>query len=226
MLSLYRNYIPLGHPNRRGYKLTSINAIVFHYTANEERDMGDVQTEEYFSRPFIGSANGQKVFEANGKDSFAYGSAQVIADEDSVSETMPLDEVAWHVGDSRIPDGMGGFMQQPAAHIWLRDNPNYRAIGIEICNNANWGLACENAAQWAINYIQTMKFTINLIASFDPNHGDGVMKQSDVLLLRHYDISGKTCPKPFVDDIEAWHAYATNISDRVTAGGSIQINYL
>jgi N-acetylmuramoyl-L-alanine amidase len=225
MINVYRNYISIGHPNHRGFKRISTNAIVIHYTANEDRSMGDVATEAYFGRKWIKGTDG-KYYEEDGKTLFAYGSAQVIADEDSISETMDLDDVAWHAGDSRVPDGKGEFTPQPAANIWLRSNPNYKSLGIEICDNADWGKACANAADWIVNYIKQNKYVINMSASLDPQHGDGVMKNEDILILRHYDVTMKLCPKPFVDSPSDWKEFVTNINNRVKSDEVVKINYL
>jgi N-acetylmuramoyl-L-alanine amidase CwlA len=229
MVPILQDYIPLGHPNRRGTKLLSVTALVFHYTANEERDMGDTATAEFFKRPWHTGSDGKskewqlvasvdptskKPTTIKQEINFAFGSAQVIADEDSVTETMPLDEVAWGCGDQRFPYTELNKGQQPASRIWFNNQPNERTLNIEICNNADWNKAVKNASDWAVQWMLANKRTVSIEDSLNCQVM-GVMFPGQILCIRHFDVSGKMCPKPFIDDQNAWVSFVNNLAKQV-----------
>ncbi len=55
-----------------------------------------------------------------------YVSVHFFVDENSITQTVPIDEVTYHAGDGK-------------------GNGNYKTISIEICENANIQKAEENA---------------------------------------------------------------------------------
>jgi N-acetylmuramoyl-L-alanine amidase len=147
---------------------------------------------------------------------FRYGSAQVICDEDSCCETMPLDEVAWGCGDRHLPYDNLNKGQQPAARIWFGNNQNQMTLNVEICNNANWEKAVTNAHNWIIDQLQQRKLTINISCSLNPNVA-GILFPGEVLLLTHHAVTGKNCPAPLVADPAEWERIVRDISARTQA---------
>jgi len=99
---------------------------------------------------------------------------------------------------------------------------NYETIGIEICNNdviknstEDWDLAVANAKEWLVEYLNTYGLTIDRAGSLLPQAANESPLAGTVLLLRHYDITGKICPKPFLDDEIAWKNFVEEIAVRV-----------
>jgi len=219
-MTILEQLIPVGHPNRPGTKLDSVRALVFHYTANEDIRATDMATAKYFARKYV--TVGDKVYEADGKTEFGYGSAQVIADMDSVTIAIPVNEAAWAVGDRRVLPWTEQWRgQQHMSRNVFDCKPNYRSISIEICNNdilknstADWDGAVANAVAWAIDYCQKNNLKIDLAGSLNPQNATPPAA-GKILLCRHYDISGKVCPKPFVDDLVAWKATIQKIVNAV-----------
>lgn len=217
-------YIPTGHPNRPGTKLTALKAIVVHYTGNDRPGADAKMNAGYFGRAFkyvkVGGKN--QPYDAEGINPFGYGSAQVIADMNTVVETMPLDEVAWGCGDQRIKpfDGPNkGY--QSAARLIFDCKQNYQTLSVEICNNdaiknsdADWRGAVAKAADWIVAFLREKKLRIDLSQSLDPQNF-GSLKQGEILVIRHYDVIGKICPKPFVDDPAAWKTFVDDLTARV-----------
>lgn len=205
--------ILLPHPNRIGTRLEAVKALVFHYTANDRPTATDEMNARYFGRAY--QKIGNDYYERDGKTPFSYGSAQIICDEDSCTIAIPENEVAWSVGDRRLPwtDRYRG--QQPISKTLFNFRPNYQSISIEICNNASWRRAYLNSARWAVDYIKRNNLSIDLEYSLDPQNENRILQDNHIVLLRHFDISGKVCPKPFVDNMIDWQMFVTMINDSI-----------
>lgn len=229
MVPIVEDYIGLGHPNRPGDLIEELIALTVHYTNNDRPSATDTMNAEYFGRPWHRNSLGKpaewqmvsklvdgKTLTVKQEVPFSYGSAQVVADEDSVTETMPLNEVAFGCGDARIPDGKGGFQQQPASALWFKGRPNFFTLSIEICNNRSWIRACENASDWIVQFLQSNKRTVSVEDSLNCQV-PGLLFPRQILILRHFDITGKLCPKPFVDHPDDWANYVRSIADRVNS---------
>lgn len=206
----YEKLIPIGHPNRPGWKLELLKAIVVHYTGNDDVSMDDAANVRWAGRKYV-NVNGN-IFEADGKTPFAFGSAQVYIDKDSCTLAIPLDEVSWGVGDRRLPYDALNRGQQPIARIVFHNNQNMNTINVEICNNEKWGDAVNNAMQWIIEFIKSKIFIVNESASLDPQRFTGELKKNEILLLRHFDLTGKKCPLEFVDHFDQWKNFVQQIS--------------
>jgi len=206
-------FIPAGHPNRPGTKLEALRAIVIHYTANSNPSATAEMNAKYFGRKWVKDAKNNPM-EADGKTAFAYGSAQVVADENEVVFALPPDETAWACGDSRIKLPNGTMGQQPLAKKVFQNRQNHFITSIEICNNGNWDAAVANAKQWTIDYLREKGVKVDLAKSLDPQN-DQNPELGSVLIVRHFDITGKACPKPFIDDGEAWKNFVTDVATSV-----------
>lgn len=193
--------IPIGHPNRPGVKLERIKAIVIHYTANDKPGATDTANANYFGRKYVMSSEGP--FEADLKTTFRYGSAQIICDQDSITVAIPEDEVAWGCGDRPMPYTSTFKGQQPLARQIFGNRQNYQTVSVEICNNGDWGKAVANASEWVRSYCKRNGMTVDVKGSLAPQDANSVAPGT-VLVVRHYDVTGKMCPRPFVDDHGAW----------------------
>lgn len=209
-MTVNNQLIPLEHLNRPGTKLEALKAIVFHYTENDSPDATDTMNAQYFGRKWTGPR--EKPLEANGRTPFRYGSTQVLADEDSVTIAIPIDEAAWACGDRKAgpwtPELKG---QMPVAARLFANRQNFQSISVEICNNGSWVRAVENAAAWAIMYLRTKGLTVDIAYSLDPQ-SKRVLAAGSIVLLCHFNLTGKVCPKPFVDDPDQWEAFVRRIA--------------
>lgn len=104
-------------------------------------------------------------------------SAHYIVDDKKVVQLIPDMEVAWHVGDkprlSNLP-----YRKQLVPQ---GGNPNDYFIGVEMCVNKDG------------NWIDTLRNTRELLQELFKRYGF----DSDNL-YRHYDITGKDCPKMYL----------------------------
>jgi len=101
-------------------------------------------------------------------------SAHYVVDDKEVVQCLPEDEMAYHVGAKTY--------KEKAVHE-LSGYPNDCTIGIEICVNADG------------DFKKTLKNVIALAADICKRYG--WCREN---LWRHYDITGKDCPRFFVDE--------------------------
>lgn len=218
MVPVKEELIPANHPNRPNKKLESLKAIVFHYTANDNPNATDTMNAKYFARKFV--KIGADYFESDSKTPFRYGSTQVLADTDSVTIAIPPEEAAWSAGDRNLlPYTVELKGQQKLAKTLFNNRQNYQILSIEICNNdvvknsqADWDEAVINAAEWAISYIREKGLKVDFDNSFNPQKGLTSLSKGNILLLRHFDLTGKRCPAPFVDAPVAWWKFLTDFN--------------
>lgn len=120
-------------------------------------------------------------------------SAHYFVDDRSVLQLIPDDEVAWHVGDPIRTS----VLPIRAKYVPKGDNPNNYFIGIEMCVNAD------------SDQQKVLDNTVQLVTSLMVKY-----KLSKDQVVRHYDITGKDCPKMFLPQVingvkldHAWLAF-------------------
>lgn len=139
--------------------LSAIRAIVFHYTANKGQNATALGNARYF---------------ANGSEGRAASAHFVVDEGDTAYECVPLDVVAWAVGDGQ--SGKYGKVYN-----------NYNTVSIEMVSHTDASgkyyipeATMKNAARL---YQMLLKQLPNVQA-----------------VVRHYDISMKLCPLPLIDE--------------------------
>lgn len=152
-------------------KLSDITAIVMHYTANT----GQMATAKGNARYFERGSDGRKA------------SAHYVVDEGNVAyECVPLDTVAWSVGDGN--KGPYGKLVN-----------NYNSVSIEMVSHT------DAAGRYYIP-IETQRHAAQLYAQ--------LKKQLPNVkyVVRHYDVSLKKCPAPMIDE-GAWAKFKTLLEE-------------
>ena len=145
--------------------LSAIRAIVFHYTANTGSSASALGNARYF---------------ANGSEGRAASAHYCVDEKNIVYECVPLDTVAWSVGDGK--SGKYGNLVN-----------NYNSVSIEMVSHTDASGAYyipketqENAArlyQMLLKKLPGVQYTV-----------------------RHYDVSGKLCPLPMVAE-DRWDEF-------------------
>jgi len=143
--------------------LDKIRGLVIHYTAND----GD--TDE-------GNAH---YFQGKGRDA----SAHYFVDDDSVTQSVPDNYIAWHCGAKKY------------YHPYLR---NSNTLSIEMCDTMRDGVHNLTSATKQ-NVIELAR---ELVAKYH------ISKEN---VVRHYDITHKRCPAYYVDDTKAWELFKEEI---------------
>ena len=156
--------------NRKNYgskrKLKDIEWLCFHYTAND----GD--TDEANANYF---ANNTPIASAN-----------YFVDDDSVTQTVPDDYVAYAVGGAKYPNAKGG-----GKYYGIVRNSN--SIHIEMCDTIKDGK--HNVSEATKKNALALAKSIMLKYKIDINH-----------VVRHYDVNSKSCPSYLVDEVE-WNKF-------------------
>jgi hypothetical protein len=221
--------IPLHHPNRIGDKLTGMLAYIVHSTANFNPGTGDTWHANYFGRayeigPYFDIATG-KIITGNlekgtiGQDKahpgcgikFRNGATHSIADEDSITMDIPLDEYAPGAGDRPKPYDNQWKGQNPIASYVFGNMQNYKSLQIEICDSGDWKKSMENARQWIIQDAKARSVRIDMKNSLDPINCIFPPIKGTVLILRHYDVTSKNCPSRLVKDYASWGTFVESI---------------
>jgi N-acetylmuramoyl-L-alanine amidase CwlA len=152
--------------------------IVLHWTANLDKGATAKANRNYFNR----KAKGNYPFYEYTDKKFNYGSSHYIVDDKNIIEAIPPTEMAYHCGDTSYLK-LGRHLPELRTY-----GTNRQYIGIEICVNKD------------SDYMKTLKNVKELIDLLNTQFN---FKKDYSQLYRHYDISGKDCPKqfqPYKDD--------------------------
>ncbi len=154
--------------NKKNYgnkrSLSAIKYIVIHYTANDgDSDEGNAN---YFA------------------NNIPKTSAHYFVDDDSVTQSVPDNYVAWHCGAKKY------------YHTSCR---NDNSIGVEMCDTRKNGVHDVTEL--------TLSNTIELVKTLMNKYKIPVSN-----VVRHYDVTHKNCPAYFVSDPVAWQNFKNRLS--------------
>jgi N-acetylmuramoyl-L-alanine amidase len=114
-------------------------------------------------------------------------SAHYIVDDHQIIQCIPDDEIAYHVGAKKYRTDGIKLSESPYG-------PNYFLIGIEMCVNKD--------GVWSKTYQNTIDLIVYLLKKHSLTVDD---------LYRHYDITGKDCPRMMIDEKD-WNSFKIDIS--------------
>jgi len=101
-------------------------------------------------------------------------------------------DTAWHCG---------GGLQGSGGHAFYGQCLNANSIGIELCchqdENGTWYFDAETVDTG-------VKLVKELMAQYGIN--------SD-RVIRHYDVTGKNCPAPFVENVDEWETFKARLME-------------
>ena len=143
------------------------------------------------------TANDGDTDEGNGNyfaNNIVGASAHYFVDDDSITRSVPDDYIAWAVGGSKYKYTKGGTFYGKCT--------NANSISIELCDTKKNGVYDFTEA--------TMKNAADLVKLLMKKYNVPVEK-----VIRHYDVTGKVCPKPFVDDEKAWKEFKERLVDNM-----------
>lgn len=103
-----------------------------------------------------------------------------------VYASVPEADTAWHCGRA------DGKYKHPACR-------NANSIGIELCCHQ------DKAGRWYIDP-ETVTAAVELARDIVARYG---IPEDNV--LRHYDVTGKLCPRPWVEDAAAWEDFKARL---------------
>lgn len=163
-LNLYdyvtQRHISLDVKDRPGTKRPRTTKLVWHYTGNPGA------TDE-----------GHFIYYEKVND--RYASAHIFVDNNSATEIIPLDEIAYHASEA-----------------------NQYAIGIELCQEKDGSFHPDTIAR-AVHIGAVLCEMFNL---------DPIQDQ-----IRHYDVTGKICPMPWVVNPELFYTFREDVKQDMAA---------
>ena len=115
-------------------------------------------------------------------------SAHFFVDENSIYTSVPIGDTAWHCG---------GGLQGKGGHAWFGKCSNSNSIGIEMCLLSNSGDVKKKTIQNTVELVKYLMKKYNI---------------SSKNVIRHWDVTGKNCPAPFIGDNNAyWEDFKNRI---------------
>lgn len=117
------------------------------------------------------------------KDVYRGASAHFFVDDTSVWQSVELEDTAWHCGDNPPPKN-GCY--------------NRNSVGIEMCvvyKNGVYSISEKTTAR-----------TVELVEWL-------LEKYPNAKLCRHYDVTGKICPQPWVNDPALWENFKKRVEE-------------
>lgn len=154
-----------------------IKYAVAHYTGNDGDT--DEANANYFANNYVGA------------------SAHYFIDDDSVTNSVPDNFIAWSVGSTGLLD-QGSPYKKNGAKFWGKCT-NTNSLSFELCDTNRNGkrMVTKATRENAAVFIATK------MHQYDIPIGN---------LIRHFDVNGKLCPIYWVTDEEDWKAFKAEVN--------------
>jgi len=175
---IIKNHIHVNPFSRPGKKLQSRSKTVWHYTANPGAS----------DEAHVGYFDGLRFQDPNDNKPDRYASAHIFIDKDSAREIIPLDEMAYHAGNT-----------------WY----NLNSIGVELC--------IEKDGTFHPNTIaQAIEVGVYLAKTFGQDPLKDFIRHYDIEQVSETGKRWrKICPKPWVDKPADWEQFKKNVHARL-----------
>ena len=155
----------------------SIKYAVAHYTGNDGDT--DEANANYFANNNVGA------------------SAHYFIDDDSVTQSVPDNYVAWAVGSTGLLD-QGSPYRKKGAKFWGKCT-NTNSLSFELCDTIDNGKRMVSKKTRA----NGAAFIAKKMHQYDIPIGN---------LIRHYDVNGKLCPIYWVTDEDDWKKFKAEVN--------------
>ena len=128
------------------------------------------------------------------KSVYREASAHYFVDDNNIYQCVEDKNKAWHCGDNLKSGNVGSFYKKCT---------NSNSIGVEMCCT-NYDISAKTEA----NTIELVKYLMNKYNIPVSN------------VIRHYDVTNKICPKPFVNDSSRWTNFKNKLGGASTVTSS------
>ncbi len=125
-------------------------------------------------------------------------SAHYFVDENEVYQSVAETDTAWHCGATTYK------------HAECR---NANSLGVELCSRK------DSSGNYYFKD-ETVANAIELIKDLMTKHSIGVAN-----VVRHYDVTGKNCPAPFVTNEGAWEAFKARLTKNEESEDDDMVRY-
>lgn len=141
------------------------------------------KTNKYIVIHYVGAVSTAKNNTVYFKNIYRGASANYFVDDNEIWQCVEDKDAAWHCG---------------AKKYYHDECRNSNSIGIEMCCYKKNGKLDVSE--------KTVDRTIELVRELTEKYGIPAEN-----VLRHYDVTHKVCPAPFVNDYERWYKFLRNI---------------
>lgn len=163
---------------------------------------GDKLTEvrkiviHYTANPGASAANHQRYFNGTAIENKTSASAHLFVDSKEAICIVPIDEVAYHANDVRKRNADGTPYRGVAA---LKPNANFLSVGVELCIEKDGSF-----------HPATIDLGVDVVSELCKRFG---LDECD--LVRHYDVTAKDCPSPWVRKPAKFEAFKKRVGERL-----------
>jgi N-acetylmuramoyl-L-alanine amidase len=184
--------------------MVSLNYRKDHVIKNKYSRSGDPLIKvqaiviHYTANPHANAEDHQEYFDGADGGNYRYAGAHIFIDKFEAVEVIPLDEVAYQANekDPRLPT------LRASAPYYPGGNANLLTLSIEMC--------IEEDGSFHPDTVERTRLVIKDLQKKFPQ-----LKDTKNRVVRHYDVTGKNCPKPFVEDEQKWKAFLHSIDQPV-----------
>ena len=159
-------------------------------------DIGSINRIKYIVVHFTANNGDTAYGNTNYFKSYRGASAHYFVDENSAYQSVEDKNIAWHCGAKKYK------------HSTCR---NSNSLGVELCSRKNSKGNFYFMDKTVDNAVELIKM---LIIKYNVPIAN---------VIRHYDVTGKNCPEPFVKNIEAWQNFKNRLEENVVKQ-NIKIN--
>lgn len=145
---------------------------------------------EYIVIHYVGAVSTAEANTKYFKSVNRQASAHYFVDDNSIWQCVEDKDAAWHCG---------GKLQGLKGHAYYKKCLNSNSIGIEMCcyKNINGKLDISE---------KTINNTISLVKDLMNEYNISIDK-----VIRHFDVTGKNCPAPFVSNESRWNEFKKSL---------------
>lgn len=139
------------------------------------------------------TANDGDTAEANAnyfKNNVVKSSANYFCDDNDIVQSVPDNRIPYSVGGKKYKNTKGGSFYGKCT--------NSNSLNIELCDTVKDGKSNFSEA--------TLNNAIELVKAKMKEYNISIEK-----VIRHYDVTGKVCPKPFVENEQAWNDFKNRL---------------
>lgn len=172
--------------SRPGRPLDRVMAIVVHYLGNPEQ--GPQGARDYWEDLKTQDA-------ADKKPDVSASAHYVVGFHGEILRAIPEDEKAYHCGGVFYSAGAQAFFERYCTDS--SSSPNRVTIGVELCHPDWTGKPTEPTRAAALELVRDLCSRYLL----DPRRA----------VFRHYDITGKDCPRWYVAHADDWSRFVDEI---------------
>lgn len=149
------------------------------------RDITNNKRNEYIVIHYVGAVSTARNNGSYFRNTYRGASANYFIDENDCVQVVEDKNISWHCGTT-------GRYKHPFCR-------NSNSIGIEMC--------CKNNSDWYFEEA-TINNTIELVKELMHKYNIPITN-----VIRHYDVTGKICPQPFVKDENAWYRFKSKLEN-------------